>query len=469
MSNAQYLWSVALGLRTQVRPSVENNEARNTLDNGIRILTALANALEPGPDVPPVFAPAATKPADTDRLGGPAENSAAYRATGGLIADIAGKVEGGVTQDLPLAEAIRWEKTLLDSAIARMDAVERAELAPRGDDTGTIDPARLQAYLRQIEGCEAAEVTDFRLIVGGRSRQTALFSLTGSAKLPAHMVIQRGIPGQAAGEGFLTEDIQYKLLTELHKAGMRVPQPVLVETDPQWLDAAFLLVERVPGAPVQPDYWLPADNETVVLGLAREMAVLHAQPADVVGRGLPQARERYDIEGWRAELEQLAGQWNSGAHWPSITMSAVIDWLRRNVDCLDDRRAIVHNDMIFHNILAQDGQITAILDWEQCAIGHPGEDLGYCYPVVIAVTDWDKFIAAYRAAGGADIPQRQIDYFALRAGLRLMNLVLKGGRDSFEGGLSNDILVASAGAHFTQRLLHRIAGVFASVLERQDD
>ena len=75
----------------------------------------------------------------------------------------------------------------------------------------------------------------------------------------------------------------------------------------------------------------------------------------------------------------------------------------------------------------------------------------------------------YRASGGADIPQRQIDFFALRAGLRLMGLVLAGGRDTFETGLSDDVLVASAGAHFSQRLLQRIAIVLDSILERTDD
>ncbi|AMK19886.1 aminoglycoside phosphotransferase [Sphingobium sp. MI1205] len=311
------------------------------------------------------------------------------------------------------------------------------------------------------------EVTAFRLIVGGRSRQTALFSIAGGADLPRDMVIQRGIPGRASSDAFLSEALQHQLLEKLAGAGMRVPRPVLVENDPVWLDAAFLLVEQVAGSTVQPDYWLPAKSEQVVLGLAREMAVLHAQPVDTVGAGLRQARERHDVEGWRAELELLAEQWTSRAHWQSVTMSAVISWLRENVDCMDDRRAIVHNDMVFHNILAQDDQITAVLDWEQCAIGHPGEDLGYCYPVVIAVTDWSKFMDAYRAAGGADVPQRQIDFFALRAGLRLMNLVISGGRDSFEGGLNDDILVASAGAHFTQRLLHRIAFMLNSILERQ--
>lgn len=456
MSNAQYLWSVAWGLRTQVRPSVTDASARDALDNGVRILTSVANALE--------WDPAADGSlVDTDRLGGPPENAAAHRDTGRAIASAAAGLDAGLPPAMA-RDAIAWEKALIDAALTRIDAVERA--GPASGDTGAsiIDPARLQAYLRQLPGCADVEITTFRLIAGGRSRQTALFSISGGSDLPADMVIQRGIPGQAGSAAFLGEAAQHALLSRLHAAGMRVPRPVLVEEGLGWLDAPFLLSEQVPGAPVQPDYWLPADDEQVVLGLAREMALLHAQSVDGVGAGLHVPRGAGGD--WPAELEELASAWTDNAHWPSITMSAAIAWLRAHVGDLDDRRAIVHNDMLFHNILAQDGAITAVLDWEQCAIGHPGEDLGYCYPAVIAVTDWSRFMQAYRGAGGADIPQRQIDYFALRAGLRLMKLVMAGGRDSFEKGLSDDVLVASAGAHFTQRLLHRIALTLHSILER---
>lgn len=121
--------------------------------------------------------------------------------------------------------------------------------------------------------------------------------------------------------------------------------------------------------------------------------------------------------------------------------------------------------MVFHNILAQGDQLTAILDWEQVSVGHPAEDLGYCYPPVSAVLDWDRFLEAYHSAGGPTISRRQVDYFALRAVLRLMTLVIKGGRDAFESGLSDEVLVASAGAFFSQRLLHRFAQVLEAVLE----
>lgn len=465
MSNARYIWSVASALRSRVRPHVTENAARDALDNGIRVLTTMANALEPGPDVPAAFATDGAL-ADTDRLDGPPENAAAWRSTGAAIARLASELDQGARPQA-LRDAVRWEKALLDQAIARIDAVERAAPVDEGGGGNNIDSQRLQSYLRQRPGCADVEVTAFRLIVGGRSRQTALFSVSGGQDLPTDMVIQRGIPGQAVASVFLDEITQFDLLQQLFAAGMQVPRPILVEQDAKWLDAAFLLVEQAPGAPVQPDYWLPAESEAVVLDLARQMALLHAQPVETVGRSLPPARERYDAESWREEIDRFAAVWFDRAHWPSINISAAIAWLRDNVDCVDDRRTIVHNDMIFHNILAQDDRITAVLDWEQSAIGHPGEDLGYCFPVVMAVTDWGKFMDTYRAAGGADVTQRQIQFFALRAGLRLISLVITGGRDSFEGGLSDDVLVASAGAHFSQRLMHRIAVVLNAILDDQ--
>jgi len=122
--------------------------------------------------------------------------------------------------------------------------------------------------------------------------------------------------------------------------------------------------------------------------------------------------------------------------------------------------------MVFHNILADGDSLTAILDWEQISIGNPAEDLGYCYPAVTARVDWNEFLDVYHAAGGPPVSTRQVDYFALRAVLRLMILVLQGGRDAFEQGHSQDVLVASAGAFFSQHLLHRFAQVLDAVLER---
>ncbi|MDB5702324.1 MAG: aminoglycoside phosphotransferase [Sphingomonadales bacterium] len=467
MSMSQYLWSAAEALRLQVRPTIMDNAPRDALDNSIRVLTAVANALEPASPVPTPASFASAEIADCDRLNGPPENAAAHRQTGHAIAKLASAIEtSGDYAGSDARSAIAWEGAMLTASVARFDAIERAEPVAAGKDGSQIEPAALEKYLRIWTKDEALTLQNFKLVTGGRSRQTALFEVTGGDALPRAMVIQRGIPGQHVSSSFVDERTQFALLKMLHAAGMRVPRPILVEEDEAPLGARFLLVERSPGSPALTDYWGNVTSETLVLDLAREMAKLHAQPIDALVGTLPISRADASITGWRAEIDRLAGEWTSLAHWPSLTMSAAIAWLRDNVEALDERRAIVHNDMVFHNILGEDGRITAVLDWEQANIGHPGEDLGYCYPYVSAVVDWDRFMATYREAGGPEVSQRQIDFFALRGGLRLMTLVLQGGRESFEKGLSNDVLVASAGAHFTQRLLHRIAGVLDTVLAR---
>lgn len=466
MSMSQYLWAVARGLRTQVHPAVQSRVAGDVLDNSIRVLTAIANALDPE-EPAGISAPVPLgAPADTDRLNGPAENLAANRSTGTSIAAVAGTLDGDCDMLDASRAAVAWEKSLLDAGVARYDAVERAPFSTVDDQSSGIDRERLLAYLRAQSGEPGVEIAGFRPILGGRSRQTVLFEIANSAKLPAKLVVQRGLPGGGGGAAFVAIDAQYDLLATLHNAGMRVPRPVLFEAGEEALGASFLITEQSPGVPAESDYWRPVAQPEVAMDLAREMALLHRQPLGSLGARLPQSRERYDRAGWSDELEYQAGTWFREAHWPSITMSAAIAWMRANIDCLEDMRSFVHNDMMFHNILAENGRITAVLDWEQCSVGHPGEDLGYVYPVVTAVTDWDSFLDAYRAAGGAPVSQRQIDYFALRAGVRLMNLVMLGGRNAFEQGLSNEVLVASAGAHFTQRLMHRIAGVVESVLAR---
>jgi aminoglycoside phosphotransferase (APT) family kinase protein len=467
MSMSRYLWTVAHDLRAYVHPALEGGIAQDTLTNAIRILTAVANALEAEP-APELAAPApfAAELVDSDRLIGPADNPAVYRATGAAIAAIARGIDEGATSSTDAASGVAWEKALLDAAIARMDAAETATAPAVVDRDANIDPDALQAHLRAHTGAPDLTITAFRPILGGRSRQTALFSVTGAPGLPADLVVQRSLPGLVPGPAFVGEAGQYALLDALHAAGLKVPRPLVLETGAEALGAAFIVTDRSPGLPAQPDYWSKVEPEGVALDLARQMALLHAQPYAALQPKLAQSRERYDRAGWLEELEGFAARWHALAHWPSIAISTAIAWMREHVDCLDERRALVHNDMIFHNILAEDGRITAILDWEQTSVGHPGEDLGYAYPSVSMATDWNRFMAVYAEAGGPPVTQRQVDYFALRACLRMLLLVLQGGRDAFDTRGAEGVLVASAGAHWSQRFIHRFAGVVTDVLGR---
>jgi aminoglycoside phosphotransferase (APT) family kinase protein len=476
MSIAQYVWAVARGLQTQVYPTTPAGAARDSLDHSIRILTAVANALEPNA-VSWVERPASARTpvgrADTDRLPGPAENSAAFGDTGESIAaaahilDSASSGSGAdVLMQSDMRAHIKWEKALLDAAIARMDEVTAAQPVKLDDPRLQIDQSALQAFLRGNLSSANLTVSEFRQVLGGRSRQTALFRVLDAPGVPEYLVVQRQLPGMVPGPAFASVAAQYQVLMALHAAHLKVPRPLCYELGSRDLGSPFLVVERSRGDIVEPDYWATPKSERIALQLAEQMGRLHAQPIGNLAAVLPHSRQRSDRQGWLEELDRIASDWGTLAHWPSVTASAALEWLRANIDCVEDRQSLVHNDMVFHNILSQGDQLTAILDWEQVGVGHPAEDLGYCYPPVSGVLDWDRFLRAYHAAGGPAISRRQVDYFALRAIMRLMILVIKGGRVTFETGLSGDVLIASAGAFFSQRLLHRLARVLDAVLDR---
>src|SRR5690349_12576946 len=114
MSMSQYIWSAAEALRRQVRPAVGENGPRDALDNSIRVLTAVANALDPVSPVPVPSAFETGEQADCDRLNGPPENAAAHRQTGHAIARLARGIEaGGDLSSDDSREAIAWERAML--------------------------------------------------------------------------------------------------------------------------------------------------------------------------------------------------------------------------------------------------------------------------------------------------------------------------------------------------------------------
>ena len=466
MTIANYLWTVARALRAEVYDGTAAGAPREALDHCLSVLTTLANALErKAPEALPGTGDPG-EPVDLLQIG-PPENAAAYAETGARIAAAARGLDDDPASLGRARAAVAWEKALLDAAVQRMDGVNRPVEARAEDPRLQISTSALQRFLRDRLAAPDLRIEAFRTVPGGRSRQTGLFSVADvPASVVRELVVQRALPGLVSGPAFATVGAQYEVLKAMHAAGLKVPKPLAVDTGSDVLGAAFIVVERSPGKTVEPDYWRVPSAPSLALDLAEQMGRLHAQPISELGPMLPQARSRYDRAGWAEELEQLAALWFREAHWPSVTMSGVIAWLRAHIDCVEDRRSLVHNDMVFHNILGQDDRITAILDWEQVSVGHPGEDLGYCYPVVSAMTDWDRFMDAYTAAGGQRVPQVQVDFFALRGLLRLMGLVMLGGRNAFEQGHNDGVLVASAGCYFTQRLLHKTARVLESVLAR---
>jgi aminoglycoside phosphotransferase (APT) family kinase protein len=111
--------------------------------------------------------------------------------------------------------------------------------------------------------------------------------------------------------------------------------------------------------------------------------------------------------------------------------------------------SLVHGDYRLDNVLvAGDGSLNAILDWELCTRGDPSVDLAVCLYYWTEATDLihpfpdpptigrgfltrEELLAAYVAAGGRELPRRE--YYFAYAAWRLA-LVLEGVLGRFAAG-----------------------------------
>lgn len=207
------------------------------------------------------------------------------------------------------------------------------------------------------------------------ARLTRRWALHGgiSARVDALEVV---LPGGEAGQMVVREHgaagwkpaqanvtaVEFALLKALHDAGVRVPEPYLLDTSGELLSSPYLVMAFVDGTTDLDEAALP--------DALRQMAVflsdLHA--LDLTRLQLPSLPRRDDpIPG---ALE----------HLPTTdeTASLRATLATRGTPQPANSPALLHGDFWPGNVLWKDGRIAAVLDWEDAAIGDPLSDLAGC-------------------------------------------------------------------------------------------
>jgi len=107
----------------------------------------------------------------------------------------------------------------------------------------------------------------------------------------------------------------------------------------------------------------------------------HASWGDAL---LDLVRPRPRLAGWRETLEQSPED--------ARAFDRGVDRLRELVGDLPQERHIIHSDLLYHNVLVEDGRITAVLDWGNSLYGDQLYDaawLIYWWPWYPAWADTD--------------------------------------------------------------------------------
>lgn len=285
---------------------------------------------------------------------------------------------------------------------------------------------RLKPYFARHAGTPTLQgpfdLIEARQLSGGFSRQTILVRVRDAQAKERALVVRKQVPGGFLDGACNTLDEELPYFKLGHASGLPVPELYWYETDARIIDGEFFVMACMSGTTIGSSYQMAEGiGEAFFRQLAQMMATLHridwtpyAMPLRAGSRIAADAAPSA-ANAALAMVQQFEDYWRRAELPPLPAMELLVDWLKRNVPSGDQRAVLCHGDIGFHNMLVQDGHITALLDWETSRLADPARDLSYMRPMVTQYVEWNDFMSWYRAAGGPDVAPATLDYYAVFA------------------------------------------------------
>lgn len=360
-------------------------------------------------------------------------------------------------------DSSEWFARAVAASLAYWQAVEDSvqPIVPAAAATKfELDPellrAKLSAYLEvRFPGLPKDPVRELRIASGGNTKRTAILSMTPNELLPKGLVLRQDLPVNLTGARVVDE---FPLLERLHRLGILIPQPVLIEPNSDVLGSAFMLVAEVEDA-VPAGTYFAKDRALYPTNIGREFGRDAAVELAKLHRLT--AVENNDADGrWRAHrasLETAHRRWK-GLDKPAN--SVIIDlgyaWLNEQTIDVDRPLCLIHGDYSCHNMMARNGRLAAVLDWELAQLGEPAIDLAEARMMLLEDTlPWVEFVAAYLEAGGdprACDPQ-VVDYYLVWSYIEKYGMMMADARVAYLAGARTDGLMASVASSSMDRML----------------
>jgi aminoglycoside phosphotransferase (APT) family kinase protein len=222
-------------------------------------------------------------------------------------------------------------------------------------------------------------------------------------------------------------DREYRLISALHPLGFPVPRPYALCGDAHVIGAIFYVMELAKGRAYTngalPDFD-PATRRSKYEQLVDTLADLHnIEPA---AAGLSDFGKPGNY--FERQVARWTRQYRDSQTDELPAMERLIDYLPASLP-EQSRVSIVHGDYRIDNVLFDNGQITAVLDWELATLGDPLADFSYLAMqwvmpadggaglagldlLTLGIPTLDEIVELYSTRSGVPVADRLDWYFA---------------------------------------------------------
>ncbi len=323
---------------------------------------------------------------------------------------------------------------------------------------------RLCRFVAAAAGATRATIVSIAPLRGGAIQENWAvdIEMEGGAGAGRHaLVLRTDAPSRVAASHGRAQE--YALLKLARAAGVAVPEPLWLCSDPAVVGRAFYLMRRMPGVAaghrIVKDISLGGPRDALAERLGQELARIHAVTPQTVTRLAPDQSFEFltpasaipgldRVKLYRRYLDDLGD--------PHPALEWGLHWLELNSRPAGEI-TLVHQDFRTGNYLIDERGLTAILDWEFCAWGDPMSDIGWfcakCWR--FGATEREAggiaarapFYRGYEAASGRRIDPAAVHYWEVAAHVRWAVIALQqaarhlsGAQRSLELALTGRIL-----------------------------
>ena len=245
-------------------------------------------------------------------------------------------------------------------------------------------------------------------LTGGATMESWRFSTSGE-----DYVLRRAPSLEFIAERPMSHAGEAAVIEAARKAGVTAPEVLTVLEESDGIGSGFIM-RALPGTPNPKEILAMEGTDTILREAARDLARIHSLKREDLPADVPVMDYRAAIADLRAQFEEAGGD------RPIIALG--LKWLEDN--CPEPCEPVLnHGDYRMGNILADNGQLTGVLDWELAHFGDPHEDLAFGCMAVWRFARYDRpalglgyledYFAAYEAESGRTVDRERFRYWLI--------------------------------------------------------
>ena len=266
-----------------------------------------------------------------------------------------------------------------------------------------IDPQSKLLRTWELQGGVSARVTALEIVQPDGQTKKMIVRQHGDVDLKHN-------PHVAADE--------FKLLQVLHSVGLAAPMPYHLDQSGEIFSTPYIVVEYIEGETT----FAPFDVADFILQFTVYLSRIHAVDCSKLDVSfLPQQDQRF-AEKLRERPTNVDESRDEG-HIRDV-LESVWPLAQRN------KSVLLHGDYWPGNILWRDGQLVAVIDWEDAALGDPLADVANCRREILwafGIEAMRSFTHQYQALTTIDFTH--LPYWDLCAALRTASQISEWGLD----------------------------------------